>query len=180
MTDDPETAKTTPRRGFSLPANLRSLRHRNFRLFLSGQLVSIAGTWMQSVAQSWLVYRLTGDSAMLGLVGFVGQIPSLLFSPLGGSLADTRNRHKIIVAMQSVAMVLAFLLAALTLTGSVRLWHVFVISGLVGMANAFEIPARQAFLYEMVGREDLMNAIALNSSMFNGARVVGPALAGVL
>ena len=135
---------------------------------------------MQSVAQSWLVYRLTGDSAMLGLVGFVGQIPSLLFSPLGGSLADTRNRHKIIVAMQCVSMVLAFLLAALTLTGSVRLWHVFMISGLVGMANAFEIPARQAFLYEMVGREDLMNAIALNSSMFNGARVIGPALAGVL
>ncbi len=180
MTDDPQPAGTDARRGFSLPENLRSLRHRNFRLFLSGQLVSTAGTWMQSVAQSWLVYRLTGDSAMLGLVGFVGQIPSLLFAPLGGSLADTRNRHKIVVVTQAASMVLAFILAGLTLSGYIHIWHVFVLSGLLGLTNAFEIPARQAFLYEMVGRDDLMNAIALNSSMFNGARVVGPALAGIV
>ena len=180
MPDDPAEPETVRRRGLSLPVNVNALRNRNFRLFLTGQLVSIAGTWMQTVAQSWLVYRLTGDSRMLGLVGFVSQVPASLFAIFGGDLADRGNRHKIVVAAQAALMVFAFVLAGLTLSGSIRLWHVFVLSWLAGMVNAYEIPARQSFIAEMVSREDLMNAIALNSSMFNGARIVGPALAGIV
>jgi MFS family permease len=156
------------------------LRHRNFQLFFGGQLVSLIGTWMQSVAQSWLVYRLTGSSLLLGLVGFCGQIPVLVLGPIGGILADRHDKRLIIVATQTASMVLAFVLAALTLLGIVQPLHVFVLAALLGIVNAFDIPARQAFVVEMVGREDLGNAIALNSSMFNGARVVGPAIAGVL
>jgi MFS family permease len=159
---------------------LRALAHHDFRLFFCGQLVSLIGTWMQSIAQSWLVYRLTGSSVLLGLVGFAGQIPVFLLAPLGGSLADARSRHRIIIATQTAAMLLALLLAALTLAGRVHLWHVFVLASLLGIVNAFDIPARQSFLVQLVGRGDLMNAIALNSSMFNGARIVGPAIAGVL
>jgi MFS family permease len=159
---------------------VRALAHRDFRLFFSGQLISLIGTWMQAVAQSWLVYRLTGSSVLLGLVGFAGQIPVLLLSPAGGSLADARSRHRIIIATQAAAMLLAFALAVLTLAGLVQLWHVFVLASLLGIVNAFDIPARQSFLVQLVGRNDLMNAIALNSSMFNGARIVGPAIAGVL
>jgi MFS family permease len=162
------------------PAVLRALAHRDFRLFIGGQLVSLIGTWMQGVAQSWLVYRLTGSSVLLGLVGFVGQIPVLLLSPLGGSLADARSRHRIIIVTQAVAMLLASALAGLTLAGRVQLWHIFALAGLLGVVNAFDIPARQSFLVQLVGRDDLMNAIALNSSMFNAARIVGPAIAGVL
>src|SRR5262249_50565206 len=124
----------------------RALAHRNYRLFFGGQLVSLIGTWMQGVAQSWLVYRLTGSSLLLGMVGFAGQIPVFLLAPLGGSLADVRNRHKIIVATQTAAMTLAFTLAALTLAGSVRIWHVFALAACLGLVNAFDIPARQAFL----------------------------------
>ena len=135
---------------------------------------------MQSIAQSWLVYRLSGSAVLLGLVGFAGQIPVFLMAPAGGSLADSRSRHKIIVGTQTASMILALVLAALTLTGQVQLWHVFTLAALLGVVNAFDIPARQAFLVELVGRADLMNAIALNSSMFNGARIIGPALAGLL
>ena len=159
---------------------LRAFAHRDYRLFFSGQLVSLIGTWMQSVAQSWLVYRLSGSAVLLGLVGFAGQIPVFLLAPAGGSLADTRSRHRIIVGTQTASMILAFVLAVLTLTGRVQLWHLFTLAALLGVVNAFDIPARQAFLVELVGRVDLMNAIALNSSMFNGARIIGPALAGVL
>ena len=159
---------------------LRALRHRNFQLFFAGQLISLIGTWMQNVAQSWLVYRLTGSSTLLGAVGFSGQIPVFLFSPIGGLIADRYHRHRIVIATQSSAMILASILAALTLTGRVQVWHIFVLSALLGVVNAFDIPARQAFLFEMVGREDLINAIALNSSMFNGARIIGPAVAGIL
>ncbi len=162
------------------PAVLRALAHRDFRLFICGQLISLIGTWMQGVAQSWLVYRLTGSSVLLGLVGFVGQIPVLLLSPLGGSLADSRSRHRIIIGTQTVAMLLAFVLAGLTLAGRVQLWHIFTLAALLGIVNAFDIPARQSFLVQLVGRDDLMNAIALNSSMFNAARILGPAIAGVL
>jgi MFS family permease len=161
-------------------STLRALRHRNFQLFISGQLISLIGTWMQNVAQSWLVYRLTGSSALLGMVGFAGQIPVFLISPLGGLVADRYSRQKAVIATQASAMILAFILAALTLSGHVQVWHIFVMAGLLGVVNAFDIPARQAFLVEMVGREDLINAIALNSSMFNGARIVGPAIAGIL
>ncbi len=158
----------------------RALRHRNFRLFVSGQLVSLVGTWMQTVAQSWLVYRLTGSAALLGLVGFASQIPVFLLAPLGGTIADRSHRKAIVIATQTASMLLAFALAALTLTGAVRVGHVFVLAALLGVVNAADIPARQAFVVEMVGRDDLMNAIALNSSMFNGARIIGPAVAGVL
>ena len=158
----------------------RTLRYYNFRLFFAGQLISLVGTWMQTVAQSWLVYRLTGSSALLGLVGFSGQIPVFLFAPLGGVAADRYNRHRMIVVTQSASMALALILAALTLTGQVRIWHLFVLSAILGVVNAFDIPARQSFLQEMVGRADLINAIAINSSMFNCARIVGPAIAGLL
>jgi MFS family permease len=159
---------------------LRSLRHRNFQLFFSGQLISLVGTWMQNIAQSWLVYRLTGSSLLLGIVGFAGQIPVFLLAPIGGMAADRWNRHRVVVATQTLSMILAFILAMLTLSHAVRVWQIGVLAACLGAVNAFDIPARQSFLIEMVGREDLMNAIALNSSMFNGARVIGPAIAGLL
>ena len=163
-----------------LHMKLGALRHRNFQLFFSGQLISLIGTWMQTVAQSWLVYRLTGSSLKLGLVGFASQIPVFLMAPVGGTAADRVNRHRMIIATQTASMVLAFILAGLTLTNVVRVPHILILASLLGVVNAFDIPGRQAFLVEMVGREDLMNAIALNSSMFNGARIIGPAVAGVL
>src|SRR5437763_2770502 len=135
---------------------------------------------MQSVAESWLVYRLTGSSAMLGVAAFASQAPVLLFATIGGAVADRIDRHRIIVITQTVSMILPLTLAALTLTGYVRVWHVLTLAACLGVVNAFDIPARQAFIVDMVGRDDLMNAIALNSSMVNGARVVGPAVAGVL
>jgi MFS family permease len=158
----------------------RALRHRNFQLFFGGQLISLIGTWMQTVAQSWLVYRLTGSGLLLGSVGFASQIPVFLIAPLGGITADRSNRQRVVIATQTASMVLAFILAALTLTHKVQVWHIFVLAACLGVVNAFDIPGRQAFLVDMVGKEDLMNAIALNSSMFNGARVIGPAVAGVL
>ncbi|MFB3778180.1 MAG: MFS transporter [Bryobacteraceae bacterium] len=163
-----------------LPVALRALRHRNFRLFFGGQLLSLTGTWMQNVAQSWLVYRLTGSSLLLGSVGFASQIPILLLAPVGGAVADRCRRHRVIVAAQSAAMLLAFLLAALTLSGQVRVWHVTVLASMLGCVNAFDVPARQSFFVEMVGKDDLLNAIALNSTIFNSARVMGPAVAGIL
>ena len=159
---------------------LPALKVRNFQLFFAGQLISLIGTWMDNVAEAWLIYRLTGSSLKLGTVGFCGQIPVFLFAPLGGIVADRYNRHKIIIATQATSMVLAGILAVLTLTNRVQVWHVFLLAALMGVVNAFDIPARQAFLSDMVGRENLMNAIALNSSMFNGARIVGPAVAGLL
>jgi MFS family permease len=159
---------------------LRALRHRNFQLFFAGQLISLVGTWMQSVAQSWLVYRLTGSPALLGLASFAGQIPIFILSPIAGYAADRLNRHRVVIATQSASMVLALILAGLTLTNRIQIWELFVLAALLGVVNAFDIPARQSFLVEMVGRGDLMNAIALNSSMFNGARIIGPAIAGIL
>jgi MFS family permease len=163
-----------------LPVALRALRARNYRLFISGQLVSLIGTWMQTVAQSWLVYRLTGSAAMLGLIGFAGQIPVFVLAPLGGVIADRLNRHRILVVTQTTMMVLALTLATLTLMGTVKVWQIFVLASMLGIANAFDMPARQAFIVQMVGRDDLVNAIALNSSMVNGARMVGPAVAGIV
>jgi MFS family permease len=163
-----------------LPAALRALRHPNYRLFFFGQLISLIGTWMQGTAQSWLVYQLTNDPAMLGLVGFMNTIPVLIFSPIAGTVADRYDRRWICVGTQVSAMLLAFILAALTLTGSVHVYHVMILATLLGVVNAFDIPTRQAFVVQMVGREDLFNAIALNSSVINGARIVGPAVAGVV
>src|SRR5437899_2903837 len=159
---------------------LRALRHRNFQLFFSGQLISLVGTWMQTVAQSWLVYKLTGSGLKLGAVGFARQISVFLFAPLGGITADRSNRQRVVIATQAASMILALVLAALTLTHRITVKEIFVLAALLGVVNAFDIPGRQSFLVDMVGKEDLMNAIALNSSMFNGARVVGPAVAGVL
>jgi len=182
MTDLPRTnsaelAASLPSR---VPHGLRSLRHRNFQLFFGGQLISLIGTWMQNVAQAWLVYRLTGSSFLLGAVGFAGQIPVFLMAPLGGIVADRKNRQHVVIATQTVSLLLAFILAGLTLTQLVQVWHVMLLAALLGVVNAFDIPARQSFIVDMVGKEDLINAIALNSSMFNGARVVGPAIAGLL
>ena len=163
-----------------LRTTLRALRHRNFQLFFGGQLISLIGTWMQNIAQDWLVYRLTGSSLLLGTVAFVNQIPIFLLAPVAGIVADRWNRHRIVIATQATSMVLALTLAALTLTGRIRIWEIMVLASLLGVVNAFDIPARQAFLIDMVGRDDLLNAIALNSSMFNGARIIGPAIAGIL
>jgi len=159
---------------------VRSLKHRNFQLFFSGQMISLVGTWMDNIAEAWLVYRLTGSSLLLGTVAFAGQIPIFLLGPIGGLVADRFDRRSIIVATQTSSMILAFILAFLTLTKRVTVWEVILLASLMGVVNAFDVPARQSFLVEMVGREDLMNAIALNSSMFNSARVIGPSVAGIL
>jgi MFS family permease len=158
----------------------RALKHRNFQLFFGGQIISLVGTWMQTVAEAWLIYRLTGSSVLLGVLGFVGQIPIFLLSPLAGLAADRWPRRRVVIATQASSMLLAFTLAALTLTGRIRVWEIIALATLLGTVNAFDVPARQSFLIEMVGRENLLNAIALNSSMFNGARVAGPAIAGIL
>jgi MFS family permease len=163
-----------------ISTTVRALKHRNFQLFFSGQLISLVGTWMQSVAQAWLVYSMTGSSLLLGSVGFASQIPVFLVAPLGGIVADRNNRHRVVIGTQIASMTLAFILAALTLSHTIQVWHIFVLAALLGVVNAFDIPGRQSFLVDMVGKEDLMNAIALNSSMFNGARIIGPAIAGIL
>lgn len=163
-----------------LPKVLRALAHRNFRLFASGQLLSLTGTWMQNAAQSWLVYRLTGSSLLLGAVSFAGQAPIFFFSPLGGAVADRFNRRLVVIGTQAAAMILAFALAALTLSSRVQVWHIVALSLLAGIVQAFDTPARQSLFVEMVGPEDLLNAIALNSSMFNTARMLGPAIAGLV
>jgi MFS family permease len=162
-----------------VPAMFRALRYRNFRLFFSGQIISLIGTWMQSVAQSWLVYRLTGSSLLLGLVGFAGQIPVFLLASIGGMVADRRSRHRIVIGTQTSAMLLAFILAALTLLGHIKVWEIMVLASCLGLVNALDIPTRQAFVVEMVNPKDLVNAIALNSAMVNGARILGPAVAGI-
>jgi MFS family permease len=159
---------------------VRALRHRNFQLFFAGQLISLIGTWMQTVAQSWLVYRMTNSALLLGAVGFASQIPVFIMAPIGGIVADRFRRKRVVIATQVASMVLAAILAALTLTHRIQVWQVMVLAAMLGVVNAFDIPARQSFLIDMVGREDLMNAIALNSSMFNGARIIGPAVAGIL
>jgi MFS family permease len=163
-----------------LPAVFRAFKHRNFQLFFGGQIISLTGTWMQSVAQSWLVYRLTGSVALWCLIGFANQFPVFLLTSFGGAIADKYDRQRILVATQTCSMILASILAALTLTGNIAVWHLFVLASFAGVINAFDIPTRQSFVVDMVGKEDLLNAIALNSSMFNGARIVGPAIAGIL
>lgn len=158
----------------------RALRHRNFQLFYAGQMISLIGSWMQTLAQSWLVYRLTQSAALLGLVGFVTQIPVFFLSPVAGIVADRHSRHRLIISTQTGMMIQALTLAVLTLAQWIQVWEIFLLGFLLGICNSFDIPARQAFLVDMVGSDDLMNAIALNSSVFNGARIVGPAIAGIL
>ena len=160
---------------------VRALRHRNYRLFFSGQSVSLIGTWMTRVATSWLIYRLTDSAFLLGLIGFSGQISVLIFGPFAGVWVDRWNRHRVLVVTQTLSMVQSFVLAALALSGRITFWEILVLSLMQGSVNAFDMPARQAFVIEMVEeRGDLANAIALNSSMVNGARLVGPSLAGLV
>lgn len=166
----------------AVSTRFRSMQHRNFQLFIAGQLISLIGTWMQTTAQLWLVYKLTGSAALLGVFGFASQVPMLFLSSLGGYVGDRYNRHRGVIWTQTASMILAFTLAGLTLTGAIHGSRgasvIIVIAFLVGIVNAFDVPIRQAFFVQMVGKEDLPNAIALNSSIFNGARVVGPAIAG--
>ncbi len=157
-----------------------SLRHRNFRLFWSGQLVSLIGTWMQTVAQAWLVLELTQSSIKLGVVSALQFLPMLFLSFFTGPFIDYFPKRKIIIGTQAALMALAFILALLVWTGSVRYWHIVVLATLLGVVNTIDMPARQSYLIELVGKEDLMNAIALNSSIFNAARAIGPAVAGIL
>ena len=159
----------------------RALQYRNYRLFFMGQGVSLIGTWMQQVAMSWLVYRLTDSVFLLGMVSFASQVPSFLLGPFAGVVSDRYNRHRILLLTQALSLLQASTLAALVLTGQIEIWHILALSGFLGVINAFDISARQAFVVELVEkREDLSNAIALNSSLFNGARLVGPSIAGIL
>jgi MFS family permease len=160
---------------------MRALAYRNYRLFFGGQSLSLTGTWMQQIAMSWLVYRMTNSVFLLGLIGFTGQIPTVIFGSFAGVYADRLNRRNLLVATQVFSMVQAFLLAFLTLTGSVAVWHLIVLSIILGTVNAVDVTTRQAFVIDMVeNKNDLGNAIALNSFMFNGARLVGPSIAGIL
>src|SRR6202044_4203361 len=160
---------------------IRALRHRNFRLFFCGQSISLIGTWMTRLATSWLVYRLTGSAFLLGIVGFAGQIPTFLLAPFAGVWVDRLNRRHVLVGTQILAMLQSFALAVLTLTKHITIHEIIWLSAFQGMINAFDMPGRQAFLVEMVeDKQDLGNAIALNSPMVNMARLVGPSLAGVV
>jgi MFS family permease len=159
----------------------RSLSSGNYRLFFIGQGISLIGTWIQSVAQAWLVYRMTSSVFLLGLVGFLSQIMVFVFGPIAGVIADRMNRHRILVITQTAAMVQAFVLALIVLTHTAQVWHIMVLSVLLGLINSFDMPVRQSFVIEMVEKkEDMGNAIALNSSLVNSARLIGPSIAGVL
>jgi len=159
----------------------RSLRHRNYRLFFTGHSISLMGTWIQNISLGWLVYRLTGSAMYLGVIAFAGQIPSLFITPLAGVYADRFNRRRMLIITQSLAMVIAIILAIFVLTDVARIWHLMIFAVAAGMVNAFDAPFRHAFVFELIGdREDLPNAIALNSSLFNTARFIGPLIGGVL
>jgi MFS family permease len=159
----------------------RSLRHRNYFLFFSGQGISLIGTWMQRIAMSWLVYRLTGSALLLGVVGFTNSIPTFIFAPIAGVFADRWNRLRTVIITQILAMLQAFILAFLVLSDKIQIWHIIVLGVALGIINAFDIPVRQAFVIDMVEKkEDLGNAIALNSALVNGARLLGPSIAGLL
>lgn len=159
----------------------RALGHRNYRLFFAGQAISLIGTWISRVAIGWLVFRLTGSEFLLGLVSFASMAPTFLLTPLGGIVADRWSQHRVLLCTQGMLMVTSLLLAYFALSGTITVAHVFVLGALQGVCNAFDIPARQAFVVEMVeGRDDLSSAIALNSMVFNSARLIGPSIAGVL
>ncbi len=170
-----------PERATGLRSVGRALRHRNYRLFFTGQSISLIGTWLTRVATSWLIYRLTGSPLLLGVLGFAGQIPTFLLAPLAGVLVDRWDRYRVLVVTQVLAMVQSGLLAGLAIAGVINVWHVLVLSVVQGLINAFDMPARQSLVHQMVeDRADLPNAIALNSSMVNAARLIGPAIAGLL
>src|SRR5690349_3850424 len=175
---EPQPAPANP--DSHVPHSFRALRHRNFRLFISGQLVSLVGTWMQNVAQSWLVYRLTHSELLLGTAWFCSQIAVFALGPLGGLAADRFSRHKLVILTQTCSMIQAFVLAALTLSGRVQVWHILTLAVLLGAINAFDMPGRQSLLIHMTSKEDLLSAISINSAVFNAARSVGPGVAGLL
>jgi MFS family permease len=164
-----------------LPHRFRALRHRNYRVYFAGQICSLIGTWIQFVAMNWLVYRLTGSPLLLGLTGFVNQIPILILGPIAGLVADRVNRRKLLFVTQTLAMIQAFTLAYLTFSGTIQVWQIIVLAGLLGIVNAFDVPGRQSFIVQMLGdKQDLPNAIALNSLTMNATRLVGPSLGGFL
>ena len=159
----------------------RALKHRNYLLFFSGQLISLIGTWLQQIAISWLVYKLTNSALLMGVITFVGLLPSLVLSPFAGVYIDRINKHKMLIIVQILFMLEALLLAVLTISNVIQLWHVVVVCSLIGITGAIDMPLRQAFVVQLVDDEaDLGNAISLNSSMFNLARMIGPAIAGIL
>jgi MFS family permease len=180
----PEEVTGQPRRlvvgELMLRQTFSALRHRNFRLFFSGQLVSLIGTWLQNTAQGWLVYDMTRSNWLLGVVTAVGSAPMLLFSIWGGSIADRHSKRNIVLWTQTSMMLLALVFASLVWSKHITIWEILVVAGLRGLTMAFDMPARQAFIVEMTSRKDLMNAISLNSSIVNGARVIGPSVAGFL
>jgi MFS family permease len=163
-----------------LQQTFRAFRHRNFRLFLIGQIISLVGTWMQNVAQSWLVYRLSHSEFLLGMAWFCSQIPVFAFGSIGGVVSDRHSRHRIVVATQTLSMLQACALGVLTLTGHVQVWHILALALALGTINAFDMPARQALIVQLTSKEDLLNTISLNSAIFNAARILGPAMAGLL
>lgn len=159
----------------------RSLKYRNYRLYFSGQSISLIGTWMQRITLPWLVYHLTGSALLLGIVSFAGQIPTFLLSPFAGVLTDRWSRYRVLLVTQIVSMLQAFALAFLCLTATIEIWEIVVLGIILGCVNAFDVPARQSMIIDLVEKkEDLGNAIALNSLMFNGARLIGPSIAGIM
>src|SRR6476661_2356356 len=175
------SAVTAPPEKRKSPHFTRALQHRNYRLFFSGQTVSLIGTWITRIATSWLVYRLTGSVFLLGIVGFFGQIPTLVLAPFAGVWVDRWDRHRILVITQILSMLQSVALAGLTFAGIITVPHILLLQLAQGIINAFDTPARQSFIVEMVeDRADLANAIALNSSMVNASRIIGPSIGGVL
>jgi MFS family permease len=171
----------TPPNGGSVAFMLRALRYRNYRLFFGGQIVSLAGTWITTTATSWLVYRLTGSAVLLGVIGFAGQFPAFLLGPFAGIFVDRWDRRRLLIATQTVSMLQSFALAALTFSGHITVEAILLLNIVQGIVNAFDMPGRQAFLIALIeNKEDLGNAIALNSSMVNVARLVGPSIAGIV
>jgi MFS family permease len=181
VSTDVSTPTSAPVDKLGISHAWRALRHRNFRLYFGGQTVSLIGTWMTRLATSWLVYRLTGSALLLGIVGFAGQIPTFLFAPFAGVWVDRLDRRRVLVVTQALAMLQSLALAVLTLTRHITIHEIIWLSAFQGLINAFDMPGRQAFLVQMVDdKQDLGNAIALNSSMVNLARLVGPSLAGAV
>src|SRR6187401_2289753 len=173
------TFQSTPASGGSVALMLRSLKYRNYRLFFGGQIVSLTGTWITTTATSWLVYRITGSAMLLGVVGFASQFPAFLLTPFAGIFVDRWNRHRLLVGTQTASMIVSFVLAGLTLSNTITIHWLIIVSVFQGIVNAFDMPGRQAFVVTLIeDKRDLGNAIALNSSMFNAARLVGPSIAG--
>jgi MFS family permease len=186
MTDRTQTQEPVDKPDVGKPWNgpqgLRAFRHRNFTLYWIGQVISFSGSWVQSVAQGWLVFKLTGSALDLGIVGASSTLPTLILGLPAGAIADRYNKRKMVIITQTLAMIQAFILAALTYTGAVRVWHVMILAVFIGAVNAFDTPIRHSMIVEMVDNDknDVMSAVSLGSAAFNGARVIGPALAGVI